>query len=156
MVAYSTLLLSFIATVAASQAGTQDSAEWEPRTLLARQSSNGLPDPSQIPDQCKDKCTSATNTATSPDCASISCICSDKFSNSLSSCLQCAIDAVGQQSFVSSAQTAYNSYAGNCADLDQPVQNVTFTLHSGSGRALGNNVHVLSAGLIGSLVFLLS
>ncbi|KAF5351114.1 hypothetical protein D9756_008277 [Leucocoprinus leucothites] len=150
MVAHSTLLLTFITTVAASQAATQGGIEWKARALAARQSSNGLPNTSQIPDQCKSTCAAVSDTS-STDCTSLACVCSDKFSNSLSSCLQCVIDAMGQQSFVTTAQTSYNTYASNCDDFDLPVQNVTFSLHGSSGGgASGSGAQGGTGGASGS------
>ncbi|KXN81894.1 hypothetical protein AN958_03565 [Leucoagaricus sp. SymC.cos] len=97
-------------------------------TLVTRQSSGQLIDPSTIPDKCKDTCLDL-NKVSNGSCTALDCLCSDSFSKSVSGCLQCAVDIGQQNSFVLQAQTTYDNYANSCKDAGHPVPGFTFKLN---------------------------
>ncbi|KXN86832.1 hypothetical protein AN958_09568 [Leucoagaricus sp. SymC.cos] len=129
MIAF-TSVLALAATLAATFSQVAANPENAIHQLLARQGTSGL-DPSMIPSQCRDQCSSLV-TAMGQNC-DLSCICGSTMANNMVSCLQCDVSIVGADT----AESYYNQYANACKSAGQSVP--AFTASGGSSGSSGSS-----------------
>ncbi|KAL4254191.1 hypothetical protein ABKN59_004588 [Abortiporus biennis] len=123
------LLASFSASASAAVLSSRD------LHLVTRQ--NVPIDPSTIPAECQDTCSSIETTLNS--CSDASCLCTADVNSALASCLSCAATA---SSDPSTAADTYSGYLSTCQTAETPVS----SLSVGAGPTATDSASVSATG----------